>query len=157
VRVACHIPLESSWQGIELYFKPHLNQRRAQKVMGLQNCKSLNFENFDEWQNDIWVSASWPSIENTIKGKVVASPSLGRGEFCEFVFTRGSLMHQKCSNYALTNLLFNLCRSMWIIDPLVTHPNPHPKAPTRTSTPKVLRAKECTPTPYPSNVFTLDS
>jgi hypothetical protein len=26
---------------------------------------------------------------------------------------------QKCSDYPLTNLLFHLCRSMWIIDLLV--------------------------------------
>jgi len=34
-------------------------------------------------------------------------------------------MHQKCSNYALTNLLFGLCKSMWIIDPIFLHLNPH--------------------------------
>ncbi len=33
-------------------------------------------------------------------------------------------MYQKCSNYALTNLLFSLCRLVWIIDLLVTHLNP---------------------------------
>ncbi len=52
-------------------------------------------------------------------------------------------MHQKCSNYALTNLWFGLCRSMWIIDSLFTCPNPHPKAPTCIFTPKVLWAREC--------------
>jgi hypothetical protein len=35
-------------------------------------------------------------------------------------------VHQKCSNYTLTNLLFGLCRSMWIIDMLVTRLSPHP-------------------------------
>ncbi len=69
---------------------------------------------------------------------------------------RGSSMHQKCSNYALTNLLFDLYRSMWIIDACHS-PNPHPGAPTRPFTPKVLRAKERAPTPYSSIVFTLDS
>jgi hypothetical protein len=39
-------------------------------------------------------------------------PSSGRGESYEFVFARGSSMHQKCSNYALTNSLFGLCKSM---------------------------------------------
>jgi hypothetical protein len=63
-------------------------------------------------------------------------PSLGRGEFCESVFTRGSSMHQKCSNYALTNLLFGLCKSMWIIELLVTLPSPNPGAPTCPSTSK---------------------
>ncbi len=28
-------------------------------------------------QNDIWVMVPWPSIDNTIKGKVVASPKFG--------------------------------------------------------------------------------
>jgi hypothetical protein len=36
----------------------------------------------------------------------MASPSLGRRESYEYVFTHGSSVHQKCSNYALTNLLF---------------------------------------------------
>jgi hypothetical protein len=40
----------------------------------------------------------------------------------------GSSMHQKCSNYALTDLLFGLWRLIWIIDLLVICPSPHPKA-----------------------------
>jgi hypothetical protein len=36
----------------------------------------------------------WPSTEYTIKGKVVASPSLGHGESCEFMFACGLSMHQ---------------------------------------------------------------
>jgi hypothetical protein len=65
-------------------------------------------------------------------------------------------MHQKCSNYALTNLLFGLCRSVWIIDLLVTLPSPHPIILTCPSTPppKVLWTREHAPTPYPSSVFT---
>jgi hypothetical protein len=46
-------------------------------------------------------------------GKVMVSPKSGYGEFCEsceFVFAHGSFVHQKCSNYALTNLLFGLCK-----------------------------------------------
>jgi hypothetical protein len=34
--------------------------------------------------------------------------SLGCGESYEFVYVSGSFVHQKCSNYALTNLLFGL-------------------------------------------------
>jgi hypothetical protein len=49
------------------------------------------------------------------------------------VYACGSSMHQKCSNYALTNLLFGLRRLIWIIDMLVTCPSPHPKAPTHLS------------------------
>jgi len=64
-------------------------------------------------QNDIWVLAPWPSTENTIRGKVVVFPKFRLWWVCEFVFVHGSSMHQKCSNYALTNLLFSLCRSVW--------------------------------------------
>jgi hypothetical protein len=57
-------------------------------------------------------------------------PSSGCDESCEFVFVRGLFVHQKCFNYTLTNLLFGLCKFMWIIDPLVTCCSPHPKVPT---------------------------
>ncbi len=36
-----------------------------------------------------------------------------------------SFVHQKCSNNALINLLFGLCKFVRTIDPLITHPNPH--------------------------------
>jgi len=55
--------------------------------------------------------------------------------------------------HALTNLLFGLCGSLRIIDPLVIHPSPHPKAQARPSTLEVLQTREHTPTPYPSDVF----
>jgi hypothetical protein len=46
------------------------------------------------------------------KGEGGGFPSPGHGEFCEIVFAHGSFVHQKCSNYALTNLLFGLCTPM---------------------------------------------
>ncbi len=63
-------------------------------------------------------------------------------------------MHQKCSNYALTNLLFGLCGSMWVIDLLVIIPNPHPGTLAHPFTLKVLWARERVPTPSPFVVFT---
>jgi hypothetical protein len=86
LHVACHILLESSWQGLKLCFKFHFNWRFAQKLMGFQSCGSPNFKNFKNFetpklgvlgQNDIWVQALWPGIENTIRGKVVPSPKFG--------------------------------------------------------------------------------
>jgi hypothetical protein len=41
-----------------------------------------------------------------------------------------------------------------MIDSLVIRPNPHLKAPANPSTLEMLRVKECTPTLYPSIVFT---
>jgi hypothetical protein len=72
----------------------------------------------------------------------MASPSLSRGESCESMFARGLSVHQKCSNYALTNLLFGLYRYVWVIDLLFTLPSPHPNIPTCPFTPKVLQARE---------------
>jgi hypothetical protein len=69
------------------------------------------------------------------------------------MFARGSFVQQKYSNYALTNLLFGLCRSVWVIDLLVIFPIPYPGTPACSSTPKVLQVRERAPTP-PSVVFT---
>jgi hypothetical protein len=47
------------------------------------------------------------------------------------MFTYGSSVYQKCSNYVLTNLLFGLCRLVWIINMLVTCPSPYLETLTR--------------------------
>jgi hypothetical protein len=75
-------------------------------------------------------------------------------EFYESMFVCGLSMHQKCSNYTLTNLLFSFYKFVRIIDLLVILPNPHLGALARPSTPKIVRAKERAPTPYPSTIFT---
>ncbi len=41
--------------------------------------------------------------------------SLGRGESCESEFVCGLFVLQKYFNYASTNLLFGLCRFVWVI------------------------------------------
>jgi hypothetical protein len=48
-------------------------------------------------QNDIWVLVSWLGIEYTIRRKVVASQSPGRGESCESMSTRGLSVHQSAT------------------------------------------------------------
>jgi len=56
---------------------------------------------------------------------------------------------QKCSNYALTNLLFSFCKSVWMVDLIVTHSTPHPKALACPYYPfEMLRVKE-----HPSTLF----
>jgi hypothetical protein len=39
-QMACHISLKSYWRELQLFFRPHFNQRFAHKVMGLQSCGS---------------------------------------------------------------------------------------------------------------------
>ncbi len=118
VQVVCYIPLKSFQQGLQLFFRPHLNERFAHKVIGLQNCRNFNFENFgtpnlkDRGQNDTWVMAHGHARRIIYWGRWWFPPSLGCDESCEFMFARGSFMQQKCSNYALTNLLFGFSMSM---------------------------------------------
>jgi hypothetical protein len=45
VQVTCDIPLESSQQGLQLYFRLHFNWWFAREVMEAQSCKSPNFSN----------------------------------------------------------------------------------------------------------------
>ncbi len=45
---------------------------------------------------------------------------------------------------------------MRIIDPLVTHPNPHPGTQKHPSTPKVLQVREHIPIPSSFDVFTFE-
>jgi len=80
-------------------------------------------------------------------------PSLSHGESCESMFASGSSVHQRCPNYALTNLLFGLCKSMWVIVLLVNLFNPHHRASTLPSTLEMLRVREHAPTPSPCVVF----
>jgi hypothetical protein len=80
VQVACHIPLESFQQRLQLCFRPDLNWRSAQEVMGLQSHKNPNFgtPNLGNLgQNDIWLQAPWPGTKNTIRGKVIDSLKSG--------------------------------------------------------------------------------
>jgi hypothetical protein len=104
-------------------------------------------------QNDIWVLVLWPDTKYTIRGKVVASPK-SRTWWVLWICVCPWLVHaSKCFNYTLTNLLFSLCRSVWVIELLVNVVSPYPRALARPSTPEVLRARECTPTLFPSVVF----
>jgi len=78
VQVMCDITLESSWQGIQLCFKSHFNQRFSRKVMRSKSRESPNFGNFGiPRQNAIWMWALWRNTKYTIRGKVVASPKSG--------------------------------------------------------------------------------
>ncbi len=147
VQVACHI---SRWE-LQFCFRIHLNWRFAHKVMGPQSHRSPNFGNFKtpNWesldshlgilrQNDIWVLVLWPGTEYTIREKVVASPKFGPWWVLFVRVCPWLVCAPKCCNYALTNLLFSLCKSIWVIELLVNLFNPHLRAPAHLSTPEVL-------------------
>jgi hypothetical protein len=83
MRVACHISLERSRQGLQFFFRPHLNQRFAHKVMKAPKSRKTQLWEFQDshlgvpGQNAIWMWASWRGTKYTIRGKVVASPKSG--------------------------------------------------------------------------------
>ncbi len=82
-------------------------------------------------QNDIWMLVPWPCTKYTIRGKVEASFKSGSW-WVLWVRVCPWLVHApKCSNYTLNNLLFGLCKYLWIIHFLVNLPSPHLKAPAR--------------------------
>jgi hypothetical protein len=83
VQVACNIPLNSSWRGLQLWFRPHLNQMSTCKIMGPQSCGESQRWQFQDFhlgvsgQNAIWMWALWRGTKYAIRGKVVASPKSG--------------------------------------------------------------------------------
>jgi hypothetical protein len=109
VQVACHIPLESSWRGLQLCFIPHLNRRFVHKVMGPQNRENPNFGNFGIpklGQNVIWMWASWRDTKYTIRGKVMASPK-SRPWWV--------LWAQVCLWFVLTPKMLKLCTNQLVV------------------------------------------
>jgi hypothetical protein len=47
VQVACDMPLERPWKGLQLCLRPHPNQRSTQEVIVPQSCGSSNLDNFE--------------------------------------------------------------------------------------------------------------
>ncbi len=112
VQVVCNIPLESSWRGLQLFFKPHPNQRSAREVMGLQSRGSPSYENFGFFhlwvprRNDIWVLVLWLVTEYTIRGKMLASPKFGPWWV---------LWVRVCPWFVLAPKVFQLCINQCVI------------------------------------------
>jgi hypothetical protein len=87
LQTTCHISLESSRRELQLCFRPHCDRSSAQEVMRPQSPGSPSWRDFgtpawESWERKaIWMLAPWRGKKYTIKGKVVTSPSSGRGEF----------------------------------------------------------------------------
>jgi hypothetical protein len=96
MQVVCDIPLEISWQKIQLCFRSHLNQSFAHKVRGAPKSRESQLWQF--WdshlgvlgQKVIWMWASWRSTKYTLKPRWWLPPSPGHGESCESKFASGS-------------------------------------------------------------------
>jgi hypothetical protein len=114
---------------VQFCLKPHSikglhTKLWASKVMGVHCLSILGvpiWEPETKWHLDVGPMARHKKY---YKGRWRLPPSPSRGEFCESMFARDSSVHQKCSNYALINLLFGLCKLVWIIEKLVIRLNP---------------------------------
>jgi hypothetical protein len=128
--------------------------------MSLQSCKSPNFKKIGtpetKWHLDVIPVVNHREYYKGEGGGFPSSLNHGEScESCESMYAHGESVHQKCSNYTLANLLFGLCRSVWIINSFVTCLSLHLEAPTCPSTPEMLWGKQCTSTIFHSIVFTL--
>jgi hypothetical protein len=154
VQVTCDIPLESSWQRLQLCLKPHLNRRSTHKVMGPQSHGTPNFGIPGE--NAIWMWASWRSIKYTIRGKVVASPKSRLWwvlwiRVCPwFVLTPNVL--QLCTNHLVFDFV-HVYVSSWCLS-LLLIPSQSSNIPLY---PQSVVSQGACPTPCSSIVFSLDS
>jgi hypothetical protein len=76
---------------LQLCFRPHINQRFVHKVIGPQNCGSLNFWNFGSPETkchfDVGLVERYKVYYKEEGG---GFPQVrGRGESCEYEFARG--------------------------------------------------------------------
>jgi len=102
--------LESSWGELQLWFKPHSNQRLEPGDMSSQSSGSPTQDNFGTppWESKEKVPFGCGSRGTTQRilygGKWWLPPSLGHGESSESKVTHGLSQHQMNAEWVLTNL-----------------------------------------------------
>ncbi len=131
--MACNAPLESSWQGLQLRFRPHPNQRFVEEVINSQSCGSPNLSSFGTptWNSHLGLPLGSPRTKrnsNAIPtgrcrvyymGKVVASPKSG---LWWVLWVRGCLwlvlapmVFQPCANQLVCWFCAGLCEWMKLL------------------------------------------
>jgi hypothetical protein len=91
----------------------------APKVAGVLVVRILGLR-----QNDIWVLVLWLGTKYTIRGKVVTSVKPRSWWVLWIRVCSWLICAPRCSNYTLTNLLFSLCRFVWVNEMFINLPNP---------------------------------
>ncbi len=117
MHVSCDIPLKSSWQRLQLCFRPHHNQKYEQKVMGSQSRKRPNGGNFGTPISETKSHLDVASVNKCIiyymgEGggfpQVWAVVNLVSPSYSWFILA--PKMFQLCTNY----FVLVLCRFVWI-------------------------------------------
>jgi hypothetical protein len=86
------MPLESSQCGLQLCFRPHLDQRSTHGVIALKSCGSFDFGNFRTLETKCHLDVGLAERHRVYykkEGRWWFPPSSGRGESYEFEFARG--------------------------------------------------------------------
>jgi hypothetical protein len=112
VQVACNI-------GLQLYFRHHLNQRSTHKVMGPQNRGSPNFQNWESWDKMTLGVGHMAMHRVYYKREGDGFPQVRVVVSFMVYVCLWPFCAPKCSNYALINLLFGLCKFVWVIELIV--------------------------------------
>ncbi len=158
IKVACNILLENSWQGLQLWFRPHFHRRSTRKVMTPQSYESPNLGNFET-----------PTWESGDKKPFRCGPMKRRkvyykGEGGDFPQVRAvvSLVSSSCPWLVLTPKVFQLCtnhfvlvlcRPVWVSKACQIFLVPSQSSSTPLYPSKVLQAKERASTLRSSVVF----
>jgi len=101
VQIECDTLLESSWGELQVRFRPHPNPRYEPGVTSSQRFGSPNREFQDSSlrisrRKAIWMWVRRSNAQNTIWGKVVASPESGLWWIKWVRVARGLSQHQEC-------------------------------------------------------------
>ncbi len=148
VQVECDIPLESSWRGVQLCFRPCHDRRYTQEVMRPQSHESPNCWNFGtrtwkSWDKRPLGCGPHGELQSILYGgRWCLPPSLSRGESCESKSPLACPSTKGTPKSVLTNLWLVECKFEWVIEKLVILPSPNLGALARTSTPSSVESWE---------------
>jgi hypothetical protein len=127
--MVCHILLESSQQGLQLCFRPHLNQRFsrklwASKVIEVPTVGILRLPLGSPGTK--WHLGASPMARHRVyyKGEGGGFPQVRAMVSLVNLNLHVARPCTKVLQLCITNLLFSLCRSMWVIELFVNLPSP---------------------------------
>jgi hypothetical protein len=120
-QVACHIPLESFWRGLQLFFRTHINRRFAKKVMGPQSRRSPKFRNFGTptWESrDKMPFGCGPRGRHKVyyKGEGGGFPQVQAAVSLVSSSCPWLVLAPKALQLCTTHLVLVLCRSVWVVE-----------------------------------------
>jgi len=112
VQMTCETSLENFRRRLQLCFRPHLHQRSAREVMGLQSRDSPNYGNFEG------LSLGSPGTKSHLDLDPVGSHRVyykGEGDGFPQVQAVVSLVNSSCMWLVLTSKVLQLCTNHFVL------------------------------------------